>query len=133
MGKIRRGSKYEPNASIGEFDPANPWAYLWWMATDPDSPSTAEWYYWENSFAKQAQQISNGVVSIDYYLDGEFAVASTPKQHFALAHDAKAILGKGAGQGSGDGALGHWRRWLGAWWQSTEQGRDQTQRRGQEA
>jgi hypothetical protein len=104
--RVKSDPNYVPNAENGEFDPASPWAYLWKMGTDPKSTSTAEWYFWENSFAKQAAQISSGAVSIDFYLDGEFAVAHSARQHFALAHDAKAILGKGAAHGGGDGAWG---------------------------
>ena len=75
------------------------------MATDPDSPSTAEWHYWESTFTKQAEMIVHGVVPQTYYLAGDHAVATHPAEHFALAHNARAIMGGGGG-GRGGGGKG---------------------------
>ena len=54
---------YEPDFRNGDFDPKRPWGYLWWLATCPESPSTAEWAWWEANFDKQAQQIAYGVTA----------------------------------------------------------------------
>ena len=98
---------YEPDYRNGDFDPKRPWGYLWWLATSTDSPSTAEWAWWDANFDKQAQQIAYGVTADTRFLGSDAPVATRPQDHFATAHDAKAIneqiYGGGGGARGGGG------------------------------
>ena len=89
----------------GEYEPARPWSYIWWLATCPESPSTAEWAWWDANFDKQAQMIINGVAADTRFLGGDAQVAHRFQDHFAAAHNAKAINDQAIG-GGGGGARG---------------------------
>ena len=108
---IAANSQYVPNYRNGEFDPAKPWAYIWYMATSHKSPTTAEWHWWDQCFRGQAEMIVHGVSPETRFLGGEAPVAKSSQEHFALAHNANAInnltpWGAGGGGVGGRGAGG---------------------------
>ena len=102
------------------YNPAKPWAWLFRLAADTQSPSTSEWAWWHTNFERIANVIACNAQSVDAHLGGDAPVASDPRQHFA-SHPAVEVHeppvysrppkahrnGGGGGSGSGGGGKQH--------------------------
>ena len=65
------------------YNPAKPWAWLFRLAADTQSPTTSEWAWWHTNFERIANLIACNAQSVDAHLGGDAPVASDPRQHFA--------------------------------------------------